>query len=303
MKDRFGARVALLAFVGLLLFGLQAEANVVGIVAETYGGDLTNTCDYDWWYGCSPTSAGMMMGYYDRNGYEGLLYGNLCPGGVAETSTYGMADWSALAHPMIASQEHVDDYWGTDSPPPFHADNCLADFMETSQGQGDGSTTFYYYTNGAPFTYQNAEAHGVTGDSGMYGMYEYVQYAGYDVTDPTTDVGVYNQYSDNRGLTYGFTFEQYKAEIDAGRPVLIHVVDHTMLGYGYNDTGNQVTLYDTWTPGPHYMTWGGSYSGLEMVGVTVLELTGGDVPEPTVLVGLLSMIPVGTFFWWRRRRK
>lgn len=77
-----------------------------------------------------------------------------------------------------------------------------------------------------------------------------------------------------------------------------------MLGYGYNDTGQQVTLHDTWTSGPHYMTWGGSYSGDEMIMVTVLELTGGEVvPEPTMLVGLASMIPAGLFLWRRRRRK
>ena len=27
--------------------------------------------DYEWWYGCSPTAAGMLMGHYDINGYGG----------------------------------------------------------------------------------------------------------------------------------------------------------------------------------------------------------------------------------------
>ena len=35
---------------------------------------LPNTTDYDWWYGCSPTSAGMIMGHYDRNGYGSQHY-------------------------------------------------------------------------------------------------------------------------------------------------------------------------------------------------------------------------------------
>ena len=39
---------------------------------------------YVWWYGCAPTSAGMMMGYYDQKGYGGLSYGNLVSGGTAE---------------------------------------------------------------------------------------------------------------------------------------------------------------------------------------------------------------------------
>ena len=34
-------------------------------VSHLQGGSLTNTSNYDGWYGCAPTSAGMMMGYYD----------------------------------------------------------------------------------------------------------------------------------------------------------------------------------------------------------------------------------------------
>ncbi len=44
----------------------------------------------------------------------------------------------------------------------------------------------------------------------------------------------------------GFTFEDYKQEIDAGRPVMIQVAGHSMVGYGYNDTGTLVYLHDTW---------------------------------------------------------
>ena len=44
---------------------------------------LANMPNYEWWYGCSPTSTGMMMGYYDRNGYRGVSYANLVPGAVA----------------------------------------------------------------------------------------------------------------------------------------------------------------------------------------------------------------------------
>ena len=33
------------------------------IEARSQGGTLSNSPDYRWWYGCTPTSAGMMMGY------------------------------------------------------------------------------------------------------------------------------------------------------------------------------------------------------------------------------------------------
>ncbi len=323
MTDGFGARLALLAVVGVLLFGFQAEANVVSIVRDTYGVDLSNGGDYDWWYGCSPTSAGMMMGYYDRNGYGGLGYSNLVPGGVAEPETFvgPPTGWAALANNAIASSRHVSDYYsggygasGDDvAGAPTGPLNCLADFMGTSQdsylgytlNNSNGATTWWYWSDGSKYTSADVYAGGPAKyhDSGMYGILEYVQYSGYDTTQ------LYNQRTDNMGLTYGFSFDDYKAEIDAGRVVLIHVTGHTMLGYGYNDTGNQVTLYDTWDPGPHYMTWGDAYVNpyydpLGMRGVTVLELTGGEVvPEPTMLVGLASMIPAGLFLWRRRRRK
>ncbi|MDY7002187.1 MAG: hypothetical protein SVS15_10460, partial [Thermodesulfobacteriota bacterium] len=59
------------------------------LVAHQQGAVTLNGPDYDWWHGCSPTSAGMMMGYYDREGYGGLSYNNLVPGVTAESSTYG----------------------------------------------------------------------------------------------------------------------------------------------------------------------------------------------------------------------
>ena len=74
---------------------------------------LPDPGDYDWWYGCSPTSAGMMMGYYDINGYGGLNYDNLVPGGVAETSTFPSTPgtWEYLAQNATASSGHVTDFY------------------------------------------------------------------------------------------------------------------------------------------------------------------------------------------------
>ena len=68
-------------------------------ISHLQGGSLTNTSNYDWWYGCSPTSTGMMMGYYDRNGYMGYSYSNLVPGGVAEASSFvsSAGSWEYLS--------------------------------------------------------------------------------------------------------------------------------------------------------------------------------------------------------------
>ncbi len=267
----------------------RADLGELGYYVE--GGSLGGSPTYAWWYGCSPTSAGMMMGYYDRSGYGGLVYSNLVPGGVAEASSFGNP--GAIANQAIASTGHISDFYSggygaknDDVAPPYHSFNSLADFMGTSQwslGNSNGSTTFYYYTDGAPLPY-NALGGNANRD-GMYGIWEYVTYAGYGV------MSLYTQATDNLGLTYGFTFDDYREEIDAGRVVMIHVEGHSMFGYGYDDALSQIILNDTWTPGLHTMTWGGSYSSMALWGVTVLELSGGAVvPVPAaVLIGMLGL--------------
>ena len=72
---------------------------------------------------------------------------------------------------------------------------------------------------------------------GCHGMRLFAESRGYSVV---TNFSQYIYGYD--GNTQGFTFDNFKAEIDAGRPVLIQLEGHTMLGYGYNDTG-QLSTY------------------------------------------------------------
>lgn len=268
---------------------------------------LGNTANYDWWYGCSPTAAGMLLGYYDRNGYNGQNYGNLVPGGTAEAETF--VGSGALINPIIASSGHIADFyqtgdggWGDDNQGQLHSFDCLADFMGTSQDSAyniNGATWFTSYDDGSPFTEEDALYWDVQDEDGMYGIGEYLNYVGYDAGT------LYTQLIDTL-MPAGFTFEQYMAEIDAGRPVLIHVdnttTGHTMLGYGYDDENDQIYVYDTWDSDPGTMTWGGTYAGMDQWGVCVLELA--PVPEPSSIVlcvfCLASMLPV---YLVRRRRR
>ena len=273
---------------------------------------LSNSPDYAWWYGCSPTSAGMMMGYYDINGYQSLIYDNLVPGGTAEPETFvgPPTGGSALANQAIASAGHITDYYsgangasGDDLPAaPTHSFNSLADFMGTSQdlySNPNGSTVFGYWPNGDP-VYEASSGAG----EGMYGVGQYVEYAGYDAAT------LYNQlipgvadllWFDNHGNPIyesnenGFTFDNYMTEIDAGRPVMIQVAGHSMFGYGYDEgISDLVYVHDTWGLGGGTMTWGGSYAGRLHYGVMVLEITGGVVPVPAaVLLGILGLGVVG----------
>ncbi len=118
-KGRRGIRLILCLCLALVCFGgltgAFSSAQASELAYYTQGAATYvpgSTADYDWWYGCSPTSAGMMMGYYDLNGYGGLYYPNLVPG-VAETSTFPSTagTWNYNAQYAIASPEHVNDFY------------------------------------------------------------------------------------------------------------------------------------------------------------------------------------------------
>jgi hypothetical protein len=158
--------------------------------------------------------------------------------------------------------------------------------MGTNQakyGNIDGSTTFFWYTNGDPL-YDYIVSEPAYRD-GCHGMKLFAQSRGYTVLTNFTQL-IKGQGSDSNK---GFTFADFQAEIDAGRPVLIHVYDpaiggHTMLGYGYDTTGNIIYVHDTWDYYSHTMTWGGTYSGMQQLAVTVIRLNPLPTNAPSDLV-------------------
>jgi hypothetical protein len=254
---------------------------------------LLNVPAFDWSYGCSATSAAMLFGYYDRTGYSNMYTGPT-NGGVCPLDN---SIWGDTVYPSITCHEcplsgthlgvdgraikgHVDDYWidylNADPDPyvgnwPEHAQgSCTGDFMGTNQskfGAADGSTWFWFYPNGDPrYDYTGGEPAKI---DGCHGMKDFAVSRGYAVQTN------FNQLIQGQGSdpAKGFTFSQYVAEIDAGRPVLIQVEGHTMLGYGYNTTGNVVYVRDTWDHISHQMTWGSTYSSMQHYGVTVIRLS------------------------------
>jgi uncharacterized repeat protein (TIGR02543 family) len=116
---------------------------------------------------------------------------------------------------------------------------------------------------------------------GTLGRKAFYEARGYTVTD------CYNQKTDN-SMAGGFSFDSYKAEIDAGHPVLLNLVGHTIVGVGYDDSTQTVYLHDTWDYNTHQMTWGSSYSGMALDSVSIVHLTGGDIRP------LLSVSKSGT---------
>jgi len=260
---------------------------------------LSSVPAFDWSYGCSATSAAMLFGYYDNNEYPDMYTGptndGVCP---LNNSVWGHTEWPSVTcgeTPLSASHNgidgrtdrgHVDDYWidyGDSGPDPYivngwieHAGGCTADFMGTNQSKysnSDGSTIFFFDRWGDPvYDFTGYEP---TYRDGCYGMRLFAESRGYSVNINFSQY-IKGQAPNNKNK--GFTFEDFKNEIDAGRPVLIHVTDHTMLGYGYNETGQIVYIHDTWDYSDHQMTWGGKYEGLQHYGVTVFRLTEENPP-------------------------
>lgn len=247
---------------------------------------LNNVPAYDWSFGCSATSGAMMAGYYDNNGYPDIYTGP-ANGGMApmNNSVWGTAlingEIRSLC-PLSATRQgldgrtdrgHVDDFWivsGSNDPDPYitngwtphpYAD-CTGDFMKTNQSaynNSDGSTIFTFYVDNSPFS-------AVSQGDGGYGLKLFFESKGCTVTR------YFNQYiAGHGGNANGFSFEDYKYMIDMGMPVLIQVAGHTMLGLGYDVTGNTVILHDTWDYLNHSMTWGGTYAGMQHYAVTVVE--------------------------------
>jgi hypothetical protein len=300
---------------------MQTLVTDFGTVTCVYDGGTTTlygTTASDWWYGCTATSAGMLVAYYDTNGYNGYSYSNLIAGGTAGSSVTGtwVANTSgALFRSVVASTEYQRDYYsaetygyntggGTgygyetsddDSTNSSHTNNCLADYMGTSQdyyGNSNGSTIIYYYENGSKLYTSTLLAQSsdiYNSGNAAVGIVAYIESCGYTV------LSSYSQYSDVK-ITGGFSFEEYVAEILAGRPVLLSYYGetaggHTMIGIGYivDDKGNEyIEFYNTWDDELYTVLWTGTYYDMTLQGVFVLELA--TVPEPAAYAMILGIV-------------
>ena len=257
---------------------------------------LINVPAFTWCYGCSATSAAMIMGHYDNNGYPdmyaGPTNGGLCP--MNNEIYWGHTFYPSVTCgecPLSATHEgidgrtidgHADDYWidyGDPGPDPYiiygwpeHIPgDCTADYMGTNQSKyncSDGVTYFFFYPDGSPlYDYTGSEP---TNRDGCHGMKLFVNSRGYPVTSNFSQLIYPNPVY--TGITHGFTFDDFKNEIDAGRPVMIQIEGHSMVGYGYDDSSYTIYIHNTWDNSDHSMIWGGKYSGMRHYGVTVLRV-------------------------------
>jgi hypothetical protein len=182
---------------------------------------LSEVPEYLWWYGCSPTSGGMMVGYWD--GRPG--FGNLYDGDASIWS----GDGSQGTRSMVASTAHIvsgdengytyGDWHNSASYPSHEANpNCVADFMKTVNG---GS-------------YANNIAAGLEAycewDNPATPVNE-----SYPATATNIDVPFYGG---------SFSYSDLKNEIDADRTVILDLIcytgyewlGHSTVAYGYQDS-------------------------------------------------------------------
>ncbi len=254
-----------LLVVAIVYVAMPVWANPIQVVhfdgsqPSPMGFSLSGTPEYEWYHGCSPTSGGMMIGYWD--GHPSGKWSDLVEGDV---STQGnLSDPNDIVNSMIASPEHINDYWGTPDPNPGgHADNSIADFMHTSrsgEGLGDGGTW---------------------SDMIPVGLKDYAYWD--DPTTATVEAYYSDSWLDYVGYLGGtFNWDAYKAEINAGNPMIIDLITyagsvwigHSVVGYGYQDdmftlrvpTGSTTTadvtvggfaVMDTWVDGSSpFSTW------------------------------------------------
>jgi len=223
---------------------------------------ISGVPSYIWYRGCGPTALGMVIGYYDGQGYSDLIDGD------ASTQTTNVNN-------AIANDDHYNDYsLPLDYYPNLladlsdlggaHTSDCIGDFMQASWSSennywgwswsNDVGTAFSSYINMQNSSY-------VTSTS-----YEYY-----------SDITSWNLFTN---------------EIDNDRPVVLLVdsdgnggSDHFVAGIGYDDATNEYAIYDTWDHSIHWYEWRGVSSGdlWGVWGFNMLELEPLDPPHITVV--------------------
>ena len=243
----------------------------------------------EYMYGCVPTAVAMLLGYYDLYGYQGKDLTNIVSGKVdlksrgTDGNAYDMDAFDTVLGSLAASKEYVYRFYsrdGKETTPEqeleytFRDDNktlntdewnCLADYLGTGQfwRGADNLVTLVAYCSLADLYNNNygdvRMTDGTTtrmvryNDTTMLpGLDLYVQSRGYQLDYEVT--GTYQV--DVAGGS--FTFNDYMKEIDSGRPVLISIEEHVMIGYGYNKKTQEI-IFDDCYKADRRMKWNGTY--------------------------------------------
>lgn len=303
MLSRIKRILGAAAFLFAAQFATPAAENVI----------ITDVPDYDWHAGCFGSASGNLMGFWDRNGFPNIYTGPTA-GGVAPLDAYGdnvgiRSLWASRAgfDGRPSDQPgHIDDYWGyyddaysmsyesyaTDpyvlAGRPEHAPDCTGDFMGSSQNKWsdfDGecrgnidafSYNFWDHTGARRVNFTPPDQNGAEVRDIQSGFRKFAEFRGYHA-DTFSQLADFNP---NIPAGSGFTFDDLKAEINAGYPMMLFLQTaalnrtltgspgwnpevHGMIAYGYIvlDDGRKIVRYRTsWGSGDNRgHTWTGTY--------------------------------------------
>jgi hypothetical protein len=199
---------------------------------------ISGVPSYLWRRGCGPTAVGMVVGYYDENGYSDLIQGS-------------SASQTSFVNDAIANEEHYNDYslpldyystllQDNSQLGGAHSSNCIADFMNTSWSSR-GNYWGWSWSSDIDNSFIN-----------------YVALMNSAYSTSCAAVG----YSDVTA------WDSYKVEIDSNRPVVFLVdsdgdgsTDHFVTGIGYDNDTKTYGIYDTWDNDIHWFSWHAMTSG------------------------------------------
>ena len=214
---------------------------------------------YMWRHGCGPTAAGMVLGYWDGQGFGCLVPGD------ASTQTPDVdamiADDRGNPNCAAPDGDHYQDYScpldsASANPTPLpdlseppagdeHASNCVGDFMRTSWSAAGMYYGWSWFSD-------------VANSFGSYVGWANTEYgAHYSVTTSDETFGA-------------FTWNDLQTEINAGRPVVFLVdsdgdggTDHFVAVIGWRDDFgiNEYGCLDTWGFGTRWEEFRGVNPG------------------------------------------
>lgn len=192
---------------------------------------ITGVPVYRWQHGCIPTCVGMIIGFYDAQGFDQLIPG----------SPYYQ---NPTIDSIISSPKHFLDYClPLDTKDNIkkdkselggaHTSDCIADFLRTSwssEGVWYGDTKDKFVSSAFKNYVENIYP-------------DYIAFS--DIVYFTSD-----------------SWNTYKIEIDNNRPAMVSidtdgdgVEDHTVVGIGYNQANMKFAAFNTWDYYLHWFVW------------------------------------------------
>ena len=248
---------------------------------------LSNVPVYLWYHGCAPTSGGMIMAYWDAQGYS-----NLAPG---DGQTY-----NASVEQTITSTNHENQSGGHDTSGCSGAADSISCFMHTNPSTGSSSTYnirdgLEEYASSKGYSSFDATARFIPQQGGSWSWSDFV--AEIDADRPVEMLLLRK----SGGDTFGHAVTAYGYETSGANYMVVHDTWGGQFGgvedwYGHS---NEPNGYDS--SGKEYwewVDWNGSNTTYS-VAQAITFTDGGAVPEPSTI----SLFFTGSLllFWFRKR--